>query len=93
MDKVALFNELVKVVKPAFAEAVTIETLDIAIVDTGLDSLDSLMFGIYMSDIYGVPEETAKGFQFKTVQEMFDLFEQHATKQPTSVNEALEACQ
>lgn len=92
MDKVALFNELVKVVKPAFAEAVTIETLDIAVTDTGLDSLDSLMFGVYMGDVYGVPEETFKEFQFKTVKEMFDLFEQHATKTPASLEEALEHC-
>jgi acyl carrier protein len=92
MDKVVLFNELVKVVKPVSAQAVTIDTLDVEIQDTGLDSLDSLMFGVYMGDIYGVPEETFKEFQFKTVKEMFDLFEQHATKTPASLEEALENC-
>lgn len=92
MDKVELFNELAKVVKPVFAETTTIDTLDVSIQDTGLDSLDSLMFGVYMGDIYGVPENIAKEFQFKTVKEMFDLFEQHATKTPASVEEALEAC-
>lgn len=93
MDKVNLFNELVKVVKPAFAQEATIDTLDIELADTGLDSLDALMFGIYMGDIYGVPEETAKQLQFKTVREMFDQFEQHATKMPKTLEEALEACQ
>ena len=92
MDKVALFNGLVKAVKPAFAEAETITSLDTDLVDTGLDSLDALMFSLYMGDIYGVPEEIAKNLQFKTVREMFDLFEQHATKHPASVEEALEVC-
>lgn len=92
MDKVALFNELVTIVKPVFAEKETITTLDIDVKDTGLDSLDGLMFGIYMGDIYGVHEEVFKEFKFTTVREMFDLFETHATKTPKTLEEALEIC-
>lgn len=93
MDKVQLFNELAKIVKPNSVVKVEIDNLKTLLKETGIDSLDLLMFGIYLSDIYGVSEEVAKEFQFKAVDEMFDLFEKHATKTPKSIEEALEACQ
>jgi hypothetical protein len=49
------------------------------------------MIGIYLSDIYGVSEEIAKTMQATTVNDMFVFMEQHATKTPTNIEEALES--
>ena len=89
MDKIELFNALVKLVRPAFDDYVPQTTLDVRFSDTGLDSLDALMMAIYLADIYGVPEEVAKQFSFSTPLELFGLLEQHATRIPASVAEEM----
>lgn len=85
MDKLALFNALVKVVRPAFSDYIPQTTLQVKFPDTGLDSLDALMMTIYLSDIYGIPEEVAKQFSFSTLEELFVLLEKNATRTPVSV--------
>lgn len=90
MDKIELFNRLARIVRPAFTDYKPIETLDIPFVNTGLDSMDALAFGIYMDDIYGVPNTTSQEWTFASPQEMFDKYEAHATKHPQTVDEALE---
>lgn len=85
MDKLELFNALVKVVRPAFLDYIPQTTLNVKFSDTGLDSLDALMMTIYLSDIYGIPEEVAKQFSFSTLEELFALLEQNATRTPVDV--------
>ena len=90
MDKLELFNALIALVSPVNSNGAHAAALDESLGDTGLDSLDLLMMGIYLSDIYGVSEEDAKTMQPTTVQEMFDFMEQHKTKEPpATVPEAL----
>jgi acyl carrier protein len=90
MNKLELFNELIKVVTPVNSKNAHADSLDDYLVDTGLDSLDLLMMGIFLSDIYGVPEEIAKQAEPKTVGEMIDYMEQHKTKEPpATVQEAI----
>lgn len=67
------------------------DSLDQPLSETGLDSLDLLMIGIYLSDIYGVEEEILKTIQPLTVNDMFVFMEQHATKTPTNLQEALDS--
>ena len=92
MDKLELFNALIAVVSPINSNGAHAAALDEPLGDTGLDSLDLLMMGIYLSDIYGVSEEIAKTMQPTTVQDMFDFMEQHKTKDlPATVEEALKS--
>ena len=91
MDKLQLFNGLIMVVTPVNSMGATATSLDQPLAETGLDSLDLLMIGIYLSDIYGVSEEIAKTMQATTVNDMFVFMEQHATKTPTNIEEALES--
>jgi acyl carrier protein len=91
MDKLELFNRLIMIVTPVNSMGATATSLDEPLAETGLDSLDLLMIGIYLSDIYGVSEEIAKTMQVTTVNDMFVFMEQHATKTPTSVEEAMES--
>ena len=91
MDKLELFNKLIAIVIPVNSMGATATSLDQPLGETGLDSLDLLMMGIYLSDIYGVDEEVAKTMQVTTVGDMFAFMEQHATKTPTNVQEAMES--
>jgi hypothetical protein len=90
MDKIELFNALARKARPAHAYYKPIETLDIPWPETGLDSMDALMLIIFLSDIYGVDEQTSKEFQFETPAGLFALIEQHKTKEPATIEEALE---
>ena len=91
MDKIELFNKLARHIRPAFYDYKDITSLDTELKDTGLDSLDFVMMGIYLATVYGVPDEIAKDFAPTTVGQFFDLMEQHKTQEPpATVEEALE---
>ena len=89
MDKLELFNEVIKLAKPIQEEVVEAASLDQPLNEVGVDSLDIIMMVIYFSEVYGITEETAKDFQFTTPGEMLDLFEKHATKHSKTIAEAL----
>jgi acyl carrier protein len=91
MDKLELFNGLIAIVTPVNSMGAEATSLDQPLAETGLDSLDLLMMAIYLSDIYGVPEEIAKTMQPVTVGDMFVFMEEHATKTPTNIHEAIES--
>lgn len=93
MDKIELFNSLARKARPAHCDYTPIETLDIPWPETGLDSMDALMMVIFLSDIYGLPEAAAREFKFTTPAELFDLVEQHKTKEPATIEEAMEHVQ
>ena len=91
MDKLELFNSLIGIVTPVNSMGAKAEALSDPLSETGLDSLDLLMMGIYLSDIYGVPEEIAKTMQPTTIGDMFTFMEEHATKTPTNIHDALDS--
>lgn len=91
MDYLELFNRLIDVARPVNAVKAQATSLDQNLKDTGLDSLDLLMVGIFLSDIYGVDEATAKAGKYDTVGDMVKYFESCATKHPKTVAEAMEA--
>lgn len=94
MDFLELFNEVTKVAKPAFADQLTpITDPNTHFKDTHVDSLDLLMVVIYMCDLYGVSEEIGKNAKPTTVAELQAFLEEHKTKEPASVQEALEQIQ
>ena len=88
-----IMNGIVKVARPVSADELKIESLDTLIKDTGLDSLDFLMVGVYLSDIYGVSEEDVKLMKLteeSTIRDVFELMFKHSTQTPKTVEEALE---
>lgn len=95
-DILEILHGVVKLARPVSADEIKIESLDTLLKDTGLDSLDFLMVGVYLSDIYGVPEQTLKEMKMdetSTLRDMVNYMLLHATKQPTSVKEALASIQ
>jgi acyl carrier protein len=90
MDKLELFNETIKRARPISGNEVQATSLDEPINEIGIDSLDVIMISVYFSEIYGVTEEKAKELQPTTPGQFFELYEQHATKHPKTVKEALD---
>jgi acyl carrier protein len=89
VDHLKLFNEVAKVARPVNAQGAEAKELDQLLKDTGYDSLDLLMVGIYLSDIFGVDEDTAKSMNPETVKDMIEFFIKHAKKHPESVESAI----
>lgn len=94
MDFVELFNAVVKVAKPVFADQLTpITDLATPFKETHVDSLDLLMVVIYMCEIYGISEEVGKNAKPTNMAELQAFLEEHKTRAPGSVQEALEQIQ
>jgi acyl carrier protein len=93
MDELELFNRLARHVRPAFTDYTPIETMEIPFSETGLDSMDGLMMLIHLEDIYGIDDEIAKHFTFTTPAELMAQVHQHKTKEPESVDAAMEGAQ
>lgn len=89
MDKLELFNTVIKYAKPTADTEVVATSLDQPLNEIGVDSLDIIMMVIYFCSIYGVSEDQSKDFKFTTPGEMIEVFEKHATKHPKSIQEAL----
>lgn len=93
MDYLKLFNEIIKIATPLNSNKAEATSLEQLLADTGLDSLDLLMVGIYLAEIFGVSEEQAKQVQAKTVGEMISYMHFYRTKEPVSVEEAIKSIQ
>jgi acyl carrier protein len=91
-DKIALMNHVIALARPVAADELKVDSLDIPLVDTGLDSLDFLMVGIFLSDAYGMSEDDLKAMEphsLVVIRDMFDYLEKHATKHPATAQEAI----
>lgn len=91
MDYLELFNRLIAVARPVNASNAHAKTLEDTLKDTGLDSLDMLMIGVYLADIYGVPESVAKEAKGETVKDFINYFVEKQTKSPDSVDSAIKS--
>ena len=92
MNFIEIFNYVAKVARPAHAKQSIAESMDDSFQDIGLDSLDGLVMLMYLTDIYGIGEETSKEWSPKSVQEVYDLLMAHKTKDPESMEEVIEVC-
>ena len=89
MDFLELFNAVAVAVRPAYQEYSPVTDLDIPMTETGLDSMDSLMMGIFFCEIYGISEELGKTMHPTTPRGFQEFLEAHKTKTPASVEEAI----
>lgn len=90
MDKLRLFNEVARAAKPMHRDYTFITDLNVTFVEADLDSLDVLLICVYFSEMYGIEEEVAKTMLPTRPQEIFDFLEAHKTREPQSIDEALE---
>jgi hypothetical protein len=93
MDHLELFNRLARMARPAHAEYTPIDSLDLPLPETGLDSMDGLMLSVFYADIYGLPDSVSKELSFTTPAELIAEVLKHKTKEPISVDDAVGAVQ
>lgn len=90
MDKLELFNAVARVARPLHREFTPVTSLDCSLKEADLDSLDTLLVCVYLCELYGIEEEKGKEIPFSTPQKIFDFLEEHKTREPSSVAEAVE---
>lgn len=89
MDFLELVHEVGKLAKPMHSDTLEKPDWESPFNELGFDSLDLLIVGLYMCDIYGIPEEIGKTMQVKNVTELKAFVDQHKTKEPDSVATAI----
>jgi acyl carrier protein len=79
-----LMKAVVVLARPVTADEVKYTNgLDTPIGETGLDSLDLIMVSVYLSELYGVPEEIAKTMNdVVTLRDIFEFMKTNHTKVP-----------
>jgi len=88
-DFLKLLAAATVVAKPFDPESATVTDMDMAFVSVNVDSLDMLMISIYMTDIFGVPEEIAKTMQVNNAREMREFLLEHGTIEVTDVDQVI----
>lgn len=91
MDFLTLVHEVGKIAKPMHQDSLEVPDWDSPFNELGFDSLDMLLVGLYICDIYGIPEEVGKTMQVRNCTELKAFVGQHKTKEPESLESALEA--
>jgi hypothetical protein len=86
-----LFNAVAKVAKTPANPPVPAESLDQNFQELNIDSLDGLIMGMYLCEIFQVPEEIGKNFQPQTVGEFMAMLIEHAEKVDIDVDEAIKS--
>jgi len=90
-----LFNEVMKVAKPISTDGTFPKSLQDEFQNLDIDSLDFLLLGVYMGEIYGIPEETMKEVKLnvKTVQDFFNFLNEHKTRDLPPIDDVLKEIQ
>jgi hypothetical protein len=90
MNFLELLNAVARVARPAHHEFVPVTSMEERFEHSCFDSLDMLMISMYMAMIYDIDDEIAKDLRPETVQEMYDLIQQHKKRDPESIEWAVE---
>lgn len=90
IDFIELFNRVARVARPAHHEFIPVTSMEEKFTETCFDSLDMLMIGMYMAEIYDIDDAIAKELHPESMQEMLDLINQHKKRDPGSIEWAME---
>ena len=87
---IELLNEVAKKAKPFNRELAPIDSMEMILKETGLDSLDMLMCVVYLCEIYDVEDEKSKEMLGTTPQELLDFLKEWGRRQPSDLAQARE---
>jgi acyl carrier protein len=87
---IQLLNDVAKKAKPFNSELKPIDSMDMILKETGLDSLDMLMCVVYLCEIYDVEDEKSKEMLGTTPQELLDFLKEWGRRQPADLVQAKE---
>jgi acyl carrier protein len=89
MNFLELFNGVVKLVKPTFAEKSYAKDMGDNLFSLDLDSLDNIMLAMYFGEIYGIEEDVMREMEVITVADLQAYLETHKTRTPTDIKAEL----
>ena len=89
MDYLPLLNGVARLVK-INRNYVDATDLNQTLVDSGLDSLDTILLIVNVCEIFDIPEEIGKKLLPRTFADIVDVIEVHHSRMPKTVAEALE---
>jgi acyl carrier protein len=87
---IVLLNEVAKKARPFNSELRSIDSMEMILKETGLDSLDTLMCVVYLCEIYDVEDEKSKEMLGETPQDLFDFLKEWGRRQPANLDQARE---
>jgi acyl carrier protein len=87
---IQLLNEVAKKARPFNSEVRQIDSMDMILKETGLDSLDMLMCTVYLCEIYDVEDEKSKEMLGETPQDLFNFLKEWGRRQPADLDQARE---
>jgi acyl carrier protein len=87
---IQLLNEVAKKARPFNSEVRHIDSMDMILRETGLDSLDMLMCVVYLCEIYDVEDEKSKEMLGQTPQDLFNFLTEWGRRQPANLEQARE---
>jgi len=87
---IQLLNDVAKKAKPFNSELAPIDSMDMILKETGLDSLDMLMCTVYLCEIYDVEDEKSKEMLGETPQDLFNFLKEWGRRQPADLDQARE---
>ena len=90
-DFFRLFNAAMAVAKPVGKSTVLATSMDDRFENLNVDSLDGFIIGMYLCDVFAVPEAKGKEMKPETVGQMRDFLVQNARVQKIDMEAALEA--
>ena len=87
---IELLNQVAKKAKPFNSELLPIESMDMDLKETGLDSLDMLMCTVYLCEIFDVEDEKSKEMVGATPQDLLNFLKEWGRRQPADLAQAKE---
>jgi acyl carrier protein len=85
---IQLLNDVAKKARPFNSEVRHIDSMEMILKDTGLDSLDMLMCIVYLCEIYDVEDEKSKEMLGETPQDLLNFLNEWARRKPANYEEA-----
>ena len=87
---IRLFNACAVLAKTPNNPPIPAGSLDDLLPDLNIDSLDSLILGMYLCDAFGVPEEVGKTMQARSVGDIKAFLLANATVESIDVDKVIE---
>lgn len=85
---IQLLNDVAKKARPFNSEVRHIDSMEMILKDTGLDSLDMLMCTVFLCEIYDVENEKSKEMLGETPQDLLNFLNEWARRKPANYEEA-----
>jgi len=91
MNFIELFNMVSQVARPAHKDKIVASAMEEKLQEIDIDSLDAMIIGMYLCDLYGIPDDDeTKDWSPESIEQFYEYLMRRKTKEPASLDEALE---